>query len=532
MNRLKKILAGILEGLLTVVLVLAAFLVFLSIMDAVFPSGTGFGKLINRQGPVAAPLSLKPGWQQVLMTGGDQASAMSGDATVAAAVAHIHNTLKSKRADALTWNTAQVGMGLYDRDAVQTLGRSGATIRFNEDNVLQMGEQTLVIIKRLEEDLFFQDKRTFLVLMEGELRGKVTESGRQSTYVNVATPSAQVRMRTAEQADGQAEFKIAINPDQSSTISVYQGAVEVAGQDQKVVVEANRWTRVGLNQAPSPLQPLPDTVRLSAPADASTFYDNGRSFQVRLAWQGHAAATSYRLVLARDPLFVDIVTDERVLTPWFTVAALTQGTYFWRVSALQEGSEGRFSAVRRFQVIRDLKPPVLYADTPPSMVYYRRLPPKIQYRWKRQPGVRGYRFVLARDAAFADIVTEKRLSKRRFVQKNLTAGTYFWRVGAVYDGGQEIFSKSRKFQVIQDQTPPVLNVDFPPETLAPSNYSLHGQTEPGVQVFVGGQAVNVSPSGKFHYMLRLQPGVNVIAVAAVDKANNVASRSHIVKCNN
>jgi hypothetical protein len=68
--------------------------------------------------------------------------------------------------------------------------------------------------------------------------------------------------------------------------------------------------------------------------------------------------------------------------------------------------------------------------------------------------------------------------------------------------------------------------------LAPSDYNLHGQTEPGVQVFVGGQAVDVSPSGQFHYTLRLQPGVNVIAVAAVDKANNVASRSQIVKCNN
>lgn len=532
MNRLKKILSGILEGSLTVVLVLASFLVFLSIMDAVFPSGTGFGKLISRQGPVAASLSVRPGWQQLLTAHGDQVSDMSGSPKLAAAVDRIYNTLKSKRADALSWNTARVGMSLYDRDAVQTLGRSGATIRFNENNVLQMGEQTLVIIKRMEEDLFFQDNRTFLVLMEGELRGKVMESDRQPTYVNVATPGANVRMRTADQADGQAEFKIAINPDQSSTISVYHGAVEVTGQDQKVVVEANRWTRVGLNQPPSSLQPLPDPVRLSAPADASTHFDNGRSFQVRLAWQGHTAATSYRIILARDPLFVDIVTDERVLTPWFTAAALTPGSYFWRVSALREGSEGRVSAARRFRVIRDLKPPVLIADTPPSMVYYRRLPPKIQYRWKRRPGVQGYRFVLARDEAFADIVTEKRLSKRRFAQKDLTAGTYFWRVAAVYDGGQEIFSKSRKFQVIQDQTPPVLNVDFPPETLAPSDFNLHGQTEPGVQVFVGGQAVDVSPSGQFHYTLRLQPGVNVIAVAAVDKANNVASRSQIVKCNN
>ena len=118
----------------------------------------------------------------------------------------IHNTLKSKRVDAITWNTAQVGIGLYDRDAIQTLGHSGATIRFNEGNVLQMGERMLVIIKCLEEDLFLQEIRSFLVLMIGELRGKVMELVRQPTYVNVTTPGAEVRMRTADQALYQAKI--------------------------------------------------------------------------------------------------------------------------------------------------------------------------------------------------------------------------------------------------------------------------------------------------------------------------------------
>jgi hypothetical protein len=305
--------------------------------------------------------------------------------------------------------------------------------------------------------------------------------------------------------------------------------LEVSAQGEKMVVESNQWTQVALNQPPSPLRLLPDPVGINSPADASIYYDRGRPPKIPFAWQRQSDATNYRFVLARDPIFSDIVTEKRLSKTNFTHGGLTKGTYFWRVSALQNGSEGSFSEVRRFRIIMDHAPPKPSVLFPPENVYYSKFPPKIKFAWDGQPGAKGYHFVLARDATFSDIVTDKRFSKTRFTHGGLANGTYFWRVSALQDNAEGSFSKARRFRVVQDQEPPLLQVQFPPETIETSEYTLYGKTEPGANVYVGGNRVTISNTGEFQYHLRLRRGVNVIPVAAVDEANNVSSCSQIVR---
>ena len=528
-RHIKKTIAKSLEGIGAVFLSLIFFLLFLIILYALFPTGTSFKALVSSKITSLSTGKSKEGWRELLLDIGENESNLAADRKLTAIATKIHKTLKRKSQGAIIWQDANEGALLYDRDAVQTASNSSAAIQFGEGSILQMEERTLVIIRRLEADPFLHDRRSFMVLMEGELRCKLPVSNQKSVYTNIATPSAKVRVLNLNQAQQEIEYKVAVNADKTSTISVYKGSVKVSAKGKDVIVNSNQWTRVMLNQLPSPLKSLPDPVDLKTPEDSRIYYDRGRPPQIKFFWHRNPAATGYHFILARDPLFSDIITEEQILDTSFAHGGLKKGIYFWRVSALTDDCEGYFSEIRRFQIRQDRVQPTLTVGFPPDVIYYRKIPPKVLFAWKRHPGAKGYQIVLAHDPAFTRIIRDKRIFKPKYIENGLKKGTYYWRVRVFEDGGEGYFSKARKFQVVQDKKPPLLEVQFPRDNQGTGNYILKGKTEPGANVFVGGHPVRISNIGEFQYTINLKPGNNVIAVAAVDEANNVSSRSKIVK---
>jgi hypothetical protein len=425
--RLKKIIGRVIEATVAILLVLFFFSLFLWLLGTMFPTGTSLRQLIARQGKVGLTDSSTDNRRELQMDYSDTTSA--GDP--AAVLNWIRNSVKSKRSSDIAWQTAEEGKLLYDRDAVQTLGRSAAEIKFDEGTSLNMGSHSLVIIKRITRDPLLHQKRSFMVLVDGELRGMLSQSGAESVYLEIDTPGAKLRTHSGSEAGGPIDFKLSVNEDQSSTIAVYQGSAEISAQGKTVLVHANQSTVVGINQAPRDPKDLPPALQLRSPA-----------------------------------------------------------------------------AEKRF--------------------YYRDLPPKIQFDWQAHAGASAYHFILARDPYFRDIVTDDRFTQAQFSHGNLQKGVYHWKVSAMQDSIEGFFSQNGSFQVIQDLTPPQLQVQFPPAVIHQQSYTLHGRTDPGAKVFIGGQRIKISRNGDFKHTLKLNPGINVIVIEAFDGVNNVAYRSRRV----
>lgn len=414
-----------LETALALILVLAFFSAFLSILNAVFPSGPGLRDLMRSGSSMTTDAREEPGPPQ------DGSSGPGGPLGVAARLTAMRNQVKSRRASEIAWGKATDGMDLRDRDAIQTLDRSNATITFDDRNYLDMGQNSLVIIQRLEDDPALKERRSFLVMVEGDLRGRIAGSGDSAVRIEVATPSAVTRIQRAPESAGELKFKISVHPDRSSTIAVYEGSAEVVAQGQTVRVDANQSTVVKMDEAPASPETLPALPVLGAPADG-------------------------------------------------------------------------------------------------SRVYYRDLPPRIQFAWSALPGAKSYHFVLARDAAFRSIVDEDFPAPARLSHGNLRTGTYYWRVSGL-DGTREgAFSRPRDFEVTQDREPPLLEVRLPPATTQEDRFRLEGRTEPGVRVLVGGEGVPTNEAGEFEYEMKFRPGINLVVVQAVDAAGNVSFRSQMV----
>jgi hypothetical protein len=430
-SRLKKIIGRIVEGAVAILLVLFFFSLFLGLLNTIFPTGTSLREIIARQGKPGATQSSGNSDRDLQMVYGDGELDPAASGEPAAVLNWVRNSVKSKRASEIAWQTAQEGNQLFDRDAVQTLKRSAAEIKFDENTSLNMGPQSLVIIKRISRDSLLHEKRSFMVLVDGELRGMLAPSGPDSVYLEIDTPGAKLRTHSGSGTASPVDFKLSVNDDQSSTIAVYKGTAEIMAQGKTVVVNANQSTVVGLNQTPLDPRDLPRALELKSPAGGKRFYYRDLPPKIKFAWQAHPGATAYHLVLARDPYFREIVTDDLFTGSGFSHGNLQKGVYHWKVSAMQDTIEG-------------------------------------------------------------------------------------------------FFSRNGSFEVIQDQTPPKLQVQFPPSTIYQDRYTLHGRTSPGARVFVGGRRIKISGNGKFNYTLKLNPGINIIVVEAFDGVNNVAYRSQRV----
>jgi hypothetical protein len=430
-SRSKNFLKQSAEGIFAVLLVLVFFSIFLFMLYILFPSGAGLKTIIAYQGPPTSTGLQEQGSRELLLAHGEYDSDLTSQKDAAAVLSLTRNTVKSKSSEAIAWKTAKEGKNLYDRDAVQTLDRSSAVVKFDENSAIDMGANSLLIIKRLDQDPLFREKRSFMVLVDGDLRGKLAKSDKNSIYLEVDTPGAKMRMQSGPMAEGPVDFKISVNPDKSSTIAVYQGVAEIMAQGKTVFVEANQSTVVALDQAPLAPVNLLGPVKLKSPSDTDLYY-------------------------------------------------------------------------------------------------YRNLPPKVQFAWQIQPVANSYHFVMARDNSFKDIIADEQFSLANFTHGNLIKGTYFWKVSGFDKTIEGFFSETRRFQIIQDKKPPTLNVKFPPKTVYRGRYTLRGETEPGSRVFVGGKPVKTTKTGKFKFNLKLQPGINVIVVEAIDSVNNVVYRSQRV----
>ena len=358
-QHLKTFAVRSLEAVLTVLLVLVFFALFSLLLNGLFPSGAGISEIVNRERSV-----LPADWNDTMITefqrgqGGEQPTAVLTTA---------HNTVKQRRGNEIAWSDAQGGAQLYDRDAVQTLQRSSAYIDFGDQSYLNMGSNSLVVIKSQTPDAQEPERKRLILMVEGALRGRISGSGGEPRQMEITTPRAVAVIHT-QQNGGDADFKVSVNPDKSSTIAVYQGVADVTAGDKTVRIEENSAVTVNLDQALSITKPLPSRTELIAPAASDRFLYRTLSPRIVFTWKEFPGATRYHLVVARDQAFLDVVLDEQISGNEFTHGSLKQGIYYWRTSALVGTIEGPFAVPLQFYLEQKRTPPLLVVNGSPKRV--------------------------------------------------------------------------------------------------------------------------------------------------------------------
>jgi hypothetical protein len=159
---------------------------------------------------------------------------------------------------------------------------------------------------------------------------------------------------------------------------------------------------------------------------------------VPFEWSGGSAGARYRLQVARDPAFADLVLERQDVAATGDTEALAPGRYYWRVAGIDAGGErGDWSVAADLAVLRAAPQPQ------PPVLDHR----QVHLSWESHPGER-YRVQLAHDPAFERILAEQSVAQAAVSMKRPHPGIYYARVQIVNDDGTAgSFGPARRFEV-------------------------------------------------------------------------------------
>lgn len=359
-RRLKYLIGRSIEVMAMLLLVLLFFALLTTLLFSIFPSGISLTQIIEQRNGINRDTN----------GGRSHRGAVFDETTepAAATLSQTENDVKSKGSSSIAWGTARQGMTLYDHDAIQTFRESSAQINFDSRNYLTMGSNSLVIIKKIEKDRSLNQRRSVMVIVDGDLQGHIASNGQNPLLLEISTPSAVAKMLPGVSSNPKTDFKISINPDQSSTIVVYNGQAEVSAQGRTVRVSENSGVTVKQGQAPRSATQLHAPPSQTSPSDRSTIRYRELTPRVRFNWSGGKGNDAYHLQVAKDNTFKEMLVDKRIAGTEFVHGNLKKGIYFWRISSIEEGREGRMSKTIQFELVQELAPPTLQVTFPSGPV--------------------------------------------------------------------------------------------------------------------------------------------------------------------
>jgi len=255
--------------------------------------------------------------------------------------------VRVKLAGSFSWRDAEPGAVLRVGDQVKTSSNGSAELLYFDGTVTTIRPGSLLEIRDLYEDPVTKVRRVREKLTFGEINASTQKRNVAGSYHEVTTD------RVAARTDDQVEFRVSFDKEQeTSTIDVFGGEVEVSTGSTTEHVAAGERIRAGSDGKLSPKEPLPGVPRLLAPSDQRVFiFEEPANETLTLNWESVKGSERYRLMISNRSMFTDLLYDAERSGNSAAVDGVALGSYFWRVAAIgPDGVEGPFSEVRRFRV--------------------------------------------------------------------------------------------------------------------------------------------------------------------------------------
>jgi hypothetical protein len=199
-----------------------------------------------------------------------------------------------------------------------------------------------------------------------------------------------------------------------------------------------------------PIDP-PSTPSLASPANDATVSNNPA-----LTWNASTGTTFYTVQVSTSTGFSPLLYDQTVSDASLQLTGLQPGTtYYWRVSASNEGGTSGYSSTRSFQTVAiTVAPTTPVLLSPSSGATGQSLSPILS--WNPSDGASSYRLEMSTNIGFTGtLVVDHSASTNSRQVTGLSANTqYFWRVTASNSIGSSSPTSVRSFTTGAPTTPP------------------------------------------------------------------------------
>ncbi len=340
-------------------------------------------------------------------------------AAIIASCAEVHGDVEIRRRGQPEWEPARVGVTLRERDWVRTKPGGFARVRFSGGGFLELREGTTILVDKA------------LSIESGSLVA-VTEDGGSPIVVRAKDGSEAKLVAGAGGPGG----RVRLTPTGSSLeIAVTQGDIKVVAGDDESAITSGEARDLGGHR-------VGDTIRLLGfPRSLRPGVDARFQFvpdmTVALAWKPVSGATHYRVQVAHDTQFEQLVLDTTTdgQTAAFTPTGI--GDYAWRVAAIATDDRlGEFGFVRRMFLEEDPPRDLLVAPSDRIKFGFATKFPQVAFSWQSAGNAKTYKLVI-HGADPDKPVVSLTTTKQRVVISKLREGVYHWGVYAIRDDGRE-----------------------------------------------------------------------------------------------
>lgn len=363
-----------------------------------------------------------------------------------ATITFKYKTAQRKFLDRVVWDRLRQNSPVYNGDTIHTSSLSEATIWFSDGNIMDLSENTMaqVFLSR-EKPLRAELSDGYVFIDSTDADGGMTLS---SGGIEVALKKGSSLGAKTESESSSAQKNL--------SVQVLSGSADVqkngADSESKIlsVGEGDSFVFDNNGTFKAPLVKMVEPV-----LNAKILYHSEGAKKVDFKWKienAGAEKTSALLLVASDKNFKDVVY--RIFSDNLEGASLdlNPGTYFWKISLLQNDEE-KYSQNGKFQVVQSL-PPSLMVPVEHYEFSYRTKFPAVRFIWTEVPFATAYRLEISTDAKMKNLVVDQRLDLTSAIISTLNEGKYWWRVTPYYSINKIGFSapsEPRGFSVIKKE---------------------------------------------------------------------------------
>lgn len=366
----------------------------------------------------------------------------------------------------------EAGTVLAEGSEVVTGADGFVTLELADGSVLMLQSESRLALQRLRRYAETDAYDSRVLLPAGRVESRARRQGRVGRF-EIHNP---VAISAVRGTDFRVSFESSAVLGRTETL---EGAVGVQGsrpdavpapgrarpREPEVLINAGFGTLVDATRVPRPPAPL------LPPPDLSRQPALHERVLLRLRFEPVQGAERHRGQVALDEAFRVVVAETVFTGPEARFADLPDAAYFLRLRSIDaHGIEG-VDATHRLVLKARPEPP--FPSFPPDNG--KQSGERAEFEWTVAGAEVAYRFQLARDAAFNELVENRsELAAPRTTIDNVSPGDYFWRVATTArDGDRGPFGDAQRYT--QKPIPPLPE----PPSLDANTVSLAWSGEPG-----------------------------------------------------
>ena len=357
-------------------------------------------------------------------------------------VTFIKGVVSIKLTGAEEWQKLHLNDKITQGYWIRTSEQGTIEISFeNHFSILLRPNTTVEITAARKKSAIYLMYKLFLDI--GNTISKIKQSTGKETRFEIKTPSAVAAARGTE-------FRAGVDSDITTRLEVLAGEVDVRAAKQKVAVKAGEGTVVKKDQRPA----VP--VKLLRPPALMNLQPSYRALPLDIQFESIPGATSYRVMLARDKTFKDVVKN-KIIKPQETlkIVGVEDGTYFLQSRSINDmGLEGPSLEPAEIKVRVNPLPPFIQSPSDGADLREK----TARFQWLKVDKAVRYHLQVAEDRKFQVIVADTRdITGVSHKIGNLDFKTYYFRVSSIAaDGYEGIWSDTLSFNIIPPPpSPPV-----------------------------------------------------------------------------